>query len=95
MRNPGTLVFPPLISTLTDYLTAHLSFPAYLQNMLFLMLEGINTLYDNSKPFSTFLMKEGLEDILRETELGLRQKHTIVPHVCPYDFSLILSYFLF
>ena len=59
------------------------------------MLEGINTLYDNSKPFSTFLMKEGLEDILRETELGLRQKHTIVPHVCRYDFSLMPSYLLF
>ena len=76
MRNPGTLAFFFLIST------THLSFPVYLQNMLFLMLDGINTLYDNSKPFSTFLMKEGLEDILRETELVLRQKHTIVPHVC-------------
>jgi hypothetical protein len=59
------------------------------------MLDDINTLYDNSKPFSTFLMKEGLEGILRETELGLRQKHTIVPHVCSYDFSHAYFYLLF
>lgn len=51
------------------------------------MLDDVNTLYDNSKPFSTFLMKEGLEGILRETELGLREKHTIVPHVRSYAFS--------
>src|SRR5882762_2878332 len=55
--------------------------------MLFLMLDDINTLYDNSKPFSTFLMKEGLEFILRDTKLGLREKHTIVPHNVPI-FSL-------
>ena len=49
---------------------------------MFVMLGDIDALYDNSKPFSTFLIKEGLEGILRETKLRLREKHTIVPHVC-------------
>ena len=63
--------------------------------MMFLMLDDINALYDNSKPFSTFLMKEGLEGILRETELGLREKHTIVPHVCFLMLSQIYYLFAF
>jgi hypothetical protein len=37
-------------------------------------------------------MKEGLKSILRETELTLREKHTIAPHVSSYDFSL--DYFI-
>jgi len=54
--------------------------PEYLANMLYLMPGDIDALYDNSKPFSIFLKKEGLEGILRETKLRLREKHTIVPH---------------
>jgi hypothetical protein len=63
--------------------------------MMFLMHGDIDALYDNSKPFSTFLMKEGLEDILRETKLKLREKHTIVPHVCSYAFPLYYYLFAF
>ena len=56
--------------------------------MIFLIPGDIDALYDNSKPFSTFLMKEGLEGILRETKLRMREKHTIVPHVSvPMSFS--------
>ena len=58
--------------------------------MTYLMAGDIDALYDNSKPFSTFLMKEGLESILHETKLKLREKHTIVPHVCVPILSLIL-----
>ena len=58
-----------------------------MQNMLYLMFGDIDAIYDNSKPFSTFLMKEGLEGILRETKLRLRENHTIIPHVCRYLYS--------
>ena len=62
--------------------------------MMFVMLGDIDALYDNSKPFSTFLIKEGLEGILRETKLRLREKHTIVPHVCGLVL-LIYAFFFF
>ena len=50
--------------------------------MVYLLPKDINALYENSKPFSAYLMKEGLEDILGEMKLELQAKHTIVPHVC-------------
>ena len=37
--------------------------------------------YDNSKPFAAYLKKQGIDKILREENLLLRQKHTVVPHV--------------
>ncbi|KAF8800836.1 hypothetical protein BYT27DRAFT_7245483 [Phlegmacium glaucopus] len=43
-------------------------------------MNAINALYENSKPFATFLRNEGLPGILRETNLRLREEHTIVPH---------------
>ncbi|KAF8800717.1 hypothetical protein BYT27DRAFT_7199539 [Phlegmacium glaucopus] len=43
-------------------------------------INDMDALYENSKPFATFLRKEGLPGILRETNLRLREKHTIVPH---------------
>lgn len=52
----------------------------HLENMLFMLPGDMDALYENSKPFSTFLFQQGLENILRETKLRLREKHTIVPH---------------
>ena len=52
--------------------------------MPYLLPGDMDTFYDNSKPFSTFLRKEGLKDILCQMKLKLREQHTIVPHVCPH-----------
>ncbi|KAF8636838.1 hypothetical protein AX17_003230 [Amanita inopinata Kibby_2008] len=40
----------------------------------------VESLCDNSEPFSRFLAKQGLKRVLTETKLVLREKHTIVPH---------------
>jgi hypothetical protein len=45
------------------------------------LLQGVDIAYDNSKPFSTFLRKQGLVSILRRTGLNLREAHSVVPHV--------------
>lgn len=52
--------------------------------------DDINALYDNSKPFSNFLKKRGVDAILRKTELRLRDKHAIVPHVRGHTENQIL-----
>ncbi|RXW23560.1 hypothetical protein EST38_g2287 [Candolleomyces aberdarensis] len=44
------------------------------------MYDEMNTLYDNSKPFLTYLKKQGLKSVLRQTGLTLKEGHTIVPH---------------
>ncbi|KAF8873600.1 hypothetical protein CPB84DRAFT_1798256 [Gymnopilus junonius] len=51
-----------------------------IQSLLFNSLDDIEALYDNSKPFSAFLRKQGLDSILKKTNLRLREKHKIVPH---------------
>ena len=51
-------------------------------SQLYLLAKGMDALYENSKPFMTFLKKQGLDQILREMKLSLREAHTIVPHVC-------------
>lgn len=78
IRNPGNIVL------LKSLLTADLSFTAYLKSIVYTLPMSMDALYDNSKPFSKFLAKEGLEKILHETNVLLREKHTIVPHVCCY-----------
>lgn len=45
------------------------------------MWDEMNLLYDNSKPFLTYLKKQGLNSALQQTDLTLKERHTIVPHV--------------
>jgi len=52
-----------------------------LQNAMYLLTDDMDALYENSKPFSMFLKKRGLNEILRKAKLRLQGNHTIVPHV--------------
>ena len=52
-----------------------------LENAMYLLVDDMDALYENSEPFSRFLKKQGLDEILRTAKLQLRGKHTIVPHV--------------
>jgi len=52
-----------------------------LQSLLYLGPDDMDAFYENSKPFMAFLKKQGLDQVLRETKLTLREAHTIVPHV--------------
>ena len=45
------------------------------------LIQDIDIVYDNSKPFSDFLRKQGVKSILQKTGLTLRDVHRIVPHV--------------
>ena len=49
--------------------------------MVYMAFNGMEALYENSKPFSNFLKKQGLEALLKKTNLKLREKHKIFPHV--------------
>jgi hypothetical protein len=49
--------------------------------MIVLSADCMDILYDNSKAFDTFLKKQGMDRILRTTDLKMRVRHTIVPHV--------------
>jgi len=49
--------------------------------MVYMALNDMEALYENSKPFSNFLKKQGLEALLKKTNLRLREKHRIFPHV--------------
>jgi hypothetical protein len=48
---------------------------------MYLLPDDMDALYENSKPFSRYLRKQGLDEILRKAKLQFREKHTIVPHV--------------
>jgi hypothetical protein len=48
----------------------------------------MDALYDNSKAFGAFLRKQGMDRILRKTNLKMRVRHTIVPHVRIYTYSV-------
>ena len=50
-------------------------------NSMYLLTDDMDALYENSKPFSVFLRKRGLNEILRKAKLRLQENHTIVPHV--------------
>ncbi|KAF5309806.1 hypothetical protein D9611_013582 [Ephemerocybe angulata] len=43
------------------------------------MSDEAHLLYDNAKPFAAYLKKQGLENVLREARLKLRETNTIVP----------------
>jgi uncharacterized protein YlaI len=45
-------------------------------------VQALSAVHDNSKPFRSYLNKEGLPRILKKTKLRLKESHTIVPHVC-------------
>lgn len=49
-----------------------------MKTKLYILADVVDTLYDNSKPFSEFLKKQGIDNILNKTGLTLRRKHTIV-----------------
>lgn len=49
-------------------------------------LGDVEAFYDSSAPFQQYLKKQGLDDVLRESKIKLRGKHTIVPHVGPCSF---------
>jgi hypothetical protein len=61
-----------------EYLTTLLG---DIEIMIVLAATSMDALYDNSKAFDTFLRKQGMDRILRKTDLKMRIKHTIVPHV--------------
>ncbi|KDR68208.1 hypothetical protein GALMADRAFT_1354647 [Galerina marginata CBS 339.88] len=58
-----------------------------MESIIYLLVDDINALHENSVSFQKYLEKQGLADSLRTTKLGLRDIHTIVPHVCR-DFIL-------
>ncbi|KAF9236097.1 hypothetical protein BU15DRAFT_50530, partial [Melanogaster broomeanus] len=45
------------------------------------LFRSMDALYDNSKAFRAFLNAQGLPSVLAATNIRLRDKHTIVPHV--------------
>ena len=49
--------------------------------MVTIAASSMDAMFDNSKPFDTFLRKQGIDRILKKTNLTLRKRHTIVPHV--------------
>lgn len=51
-------------------------------------LPDLNALYDNSAPFMKYLKNQGIDDILRNMKLELRERHTVVPHVCGIAYNI-------
>jgi hypothetical protein len=52
-----------------------------IEKMLSHSANCMDALYDNSKAFDTYLRKQGMDGILHKTDLKMRVRHTIVPHV--------------
>ncbi|KAH6896239.1 hypothetical protein BKA70DRAFT_1316671 [Coprinopsis sp. MPI-PUGE-AT-0042] len=50
------------------------------RSTMFRDLVQFDVIYDNSKPFETFLEKKQLDKLLEETKLKRRSKHKVVPH---------------
>jgi hypothetical protein len=42
-------------------------------------------IYDNSTAFEKYLKKQGTEEAARKAGVKLKQKHSIVPHVCAFQ----------
>ncbi|KIM35241.1 hypothetical protein M413DRAFT_431291 [Hebeloma cylindrosporum] len=63
--------------TLLTYAGGQVGHP---EDAAYLLTDDMDALYENSKPFSAYLKKQGLDEILRKAKLQLRKKHTIVPH---------------
>lgn len=55
--------------------------PGDLQTMIYLSADSMDAIYDNSQAFSIFLRNQGIDRILNKTNLKLRKKHKLVPHV--------------
>ena len=51
------------------------------ETKLYILSDVADTVYDNSKPFSEFLKKQGINDILKKTDLTLRRQHSIISPV--------------
>jgi hypothetical protein len=66
-----------------------LSWSSGLHNAMYLLADDMDALYENSKPFSMFLKKRGLNEILRKAKLRLQANHTIVPHVGDQSLHLV------
>ena len=66
----------------TEYVAGHrLLRLADKETKLYILSDVADTVYDNSKPFSEFLKKQGINNILNKTGLTLRRKHAIVSPV--------------
>lgn len=50
------------------------------QTLLYKIQPDFDAVYENSKHFASFLKKQGLETLLKETNLRLREEHTVIPH---------------
>ena len=66
----------------TEYVAGHrLLRLADKETKLYILSDVADTVYDNSKPFSEFLKKQGINDILKKTDLTLRRQHSIISPV--------------
>jgi hypothetical protein len=52
-----------------------------MKTALYLAVDDIGALYENSEQFTKYLKRERLDVVLSYTNLKLREAHTIVPHV--------------
>jgi hypothetical protein len=43
-------------------------------------------MYDNAAVFKKYLKKQGTDEAARKAGVKLKQKHSIVPHVCALSF---------
>lgn len=74
----GRKVLNALLPRYVDKLKSHRHKPD--MRNLGTMAADIDAFYENYIPFTKFLKKQGLDDVLGRTRLKLRQKHTIIPH---------------
>jgi hypothetical protein len=44
-------------------------------------------MYDNATAFKKYLKKQGTDEEARKAGVKLKQKHSIVPHVCALSFT--------
>ena len=56
--------------------------PGDLETMIYLSVDSMDAIYDNSEAFSTFLRNQGIDHVLSVNRLKLRKNHKLVPHVC-------------
>ena len=66
-----------------------------LETMIYLSADSMDAIYDNSRPFSTFLKNQGIDRILSDNNLKLRKNHKLVPHVRlavrDLEFTMVLT----
>jgi len=66
-----------------------------LESLMFLVTDDMDALYENSKLFMTFLKKRGLDHVLSEMKLTLRETHTTVPPVSVHIYQPARNCFTF